>query len=74
MKARIDIIPGVSVQERACVIVQEPEYYALFTLDASNLPDEVAASSPDPRRLSEYAFGAGALSVRHDYDLREGPQ
>lgn len=84
MKARIDIRPSVSLGGRACAIVAEPDIeamspgvphvgliYRLYKLDGKGLADELAASGPDPRRLAEYAFGAGAQSVRHDYDLRE---
>jgi hypothetical protein len=83
LKARIDIC-GPSPRERHCAIVvgktDQPGYlkdfpaeFELYTLDASGLADQLAAHGPAPTRLSEYAFGAGALSVRHDYDLRDAP-
>lgn len=63
---------SANVNGRACAIVPEPdaEGFRLYTLDVSGLADALVATDPTPTKLSALAFLNGAISVRHDYDLR----
>lgn len=47
-----------------------PAEFCLYTLDVSGLADALADRGDNPVRLSLKAFDHGAISVRHDYDLR----
>ncbi len=56
---------GVSITGKACQLTATQLGFTLAVIDTG----EVYAICDVPGRLAEIAFNAGALSVRHEYDM-----
>ncbi len=64
----LEITPGVEVSETRTVIRFGANGLALFVV-LKDGTEKLAATGVTARRLADYAFGAGAISCRFDYDL-----